>query len=103
MPGGQCLAARPSGRRVRSGARRPAEPGFAGRERDAGQGSESGRRGSNPRPSAWEADALPTELRPRQEDQDSSVGEIISATRTGGTGMATMTKTDLEATAKALV
>ena len=25
----------------------------------------SGRRGSNPRPSAWEADALPTELRPR--------------------------------------
>src|SRR5438045_6345378 len=27
--------------------------------------SESGRRGSNPRPSAWEADALPTELRPR--------------------------------------
>jgi Flp pilus assembly pilin Flp len=28
---------------------------------------ESGRRGSNPRPSAWEADALPTELRPRPE------------------------------------
>ena len=27
--------------------------------------SQSGRRGSNPRPSAWEADALPTELRPR--------------------------------------
>jgi hypothetical protein len=26
----------------------------------------SGRRGSNPRPSAWEADALPTELRPRR-------------------------------------
>ena len=26
---------------------------------------ESGRRVSNPRPSAWEADALPTELRPR--------------------------------------
>src|SRR3954452_10598686 len=25
----------------------------------------SGRRGSNSRPSAWEADALPTELRPR--------------------------------------
>src|SRR5438105_13297347 len=25
----------------------------------------SGRWGSNPRPSAWEADALPTELRPR--------------------------------------
>ena len=28
-------------------------------------GFRSGRRGSNPRPSAWEADALPTELRPR--------------------------------------
>jgi hypothetical protein len=27
--------------------------------------STSGRRGSNPRPSAWEADALPTELLPR--------------------------------------
>ena len=27
--------------------------------------TESGRWGSNPRPSAWEADALPTELRPR--------------------------------------
>src|SRR5262249_23739333 len=26
----------------------------------------SGRWGSNPRPSAWEADALPTELRPRR-------------------------------------
>src|SRR3954471_4683989 len=26
---------------------------------------ESGRRGSNSQPSAWEADALPTELRPR--------------------------------------
>src|SRR5207244_12414812 len=26
--------------------------------------SRSGRRGSNPRPSAWEADALPTELHP---------------------------------------
>ncbi len=25
----------------------------------------SGRRGSNPRPSAWEADALPIELRPQ--------------------------------------
>ena len=29
------------------------------------QSAESGRRASNPRPSAWEADALPTELRPR--------------------------------------
>src|SRR5690349_17933650 len=36
-------------------------------ERDEGPGDpyRSGRRGSNPRPSAWEADALPTELRPR--------------------------------------
>lgn len=30
-----------------------------------GGGVLSGRRGSNPRPSAWEADALPTELLPR--------------------------------------
>src|SRR5436309_14910816 len=29
------------------------------------QPERSGRRVSNPRPSAWEADALPTELRPR--------------------------------------
>ncbi len=29
-------------------------------------GDASGRRASNPRPSAWEADALPTELRPRR-------------------------------------
>ncbi len=28
---------------------------------------ESGKRGSNPRPSAWEADALPTELLPQIE------------------------------------
>ena len=27
----------------------------------------SGRRGSNPRPSAWKADALPTELLPLKE------------------------------------
>ena len=32
------------------------------------EGSRSGRRGSNPRPSAWEADALPTELRPRPKE-----------------------------------
>ena len=30
--------------------------------------AKSGRRGSNPRPSAWEADALPAELRPRAEN-----------------------------------
>ena len=29
----------------------------------------SGKRGSNPRPSAWEADALPTELLPHYEAQ----------------------------------
>src|SRR5207253_1719284 len=29
----------------------------------------SGERGSNPRPSAWEADALPTELSPREGDR----------------------------------
>jgi hypothetical protein len=45
--GGTVLATRPAGRRVRSVARRPAEPGYAGRERAAGQGSESGRPGSN--------------------------------------------------------
>jgi hypothetical protein len=33
------------------------------------QTSQSGRRGSNPRPSAWEADALPTELLPRSAPQ----------------------------------
>ena len=32
-------------------------------------GSLSGRRGSNPRPSAWEADALPTELLPQTDRQ----------------------------------
>src|SRR3954452_6353879 len=32
---------------------------------EIGSTNESGRRGSNSRPSAWEADALPTELRPR--------------------------------------
>ena len=30
----------------------------------------SGKRGSNPRPSAWEADALPTELLPHCEFSD---------------------------------
>jgi hypothetical protein len=30
-----------------------------------GEEGKSGRRGSNPRPSAWEADALPTELLPQ--------------------------------------
>jgi hypothetical protein len=40
-------------------------------------GSRSGRWGSNPRPSAWEADALPTELRPRGE-QCTGIGGIYS-------------------------
>ena len=31
--------------------------------------TKSGRWGSNPRPSAWEADALPTELRPRASNR----------------------------------
>src|SRR3954469_13843107 len=39
-------------------------PTQTGPERHAAAPS-SGRRVSNPRPSAWEADALPTELRPR--------------------------------------
>ncbi len=33
---------------------------------DKPEGPLSGRRDSNPRPSAWKADALPTELRPHQ-------------------------------------
>jgi hypothetical protein len=34
----------------------------------------SGRRGSNPRPSAWKADALPTELLPLASALVSNVG-----------------------------
>lgn len=34
----------------------------------------SGRRGSNPRPLAWEANALPTELHPRRFGQSSGLG-----------------------------
>src|SRR5438034_8467222 len=43
--------------------------------------SESGRRGSNPRPSAWKADALPTELRPRAEwwGKDSNLRRLTPA------------------------
>jgi hypothetical protein len=37
---------------------------IAARKCETPRGPESGRRVSNPRPSAWEADALPTELRP---------------------------------------
>jgi hypothetical protein len=66
-------ADRGGGRTLRSGfdtghIRATPGPGVAGpdngKRRLAGT-SQSGRRGSNPRPSAWEADALPTELRPR--------------------------------------
>ena len=32
----------------------------------------SGKRGSNPRPSAWEADALPTELLPHFSHNDNA-------------------------------
>src|SRR4029453_200925 len=39
----------------------------------------SGRRGSNPRPSAWEADALPTELRPRSRIVASARARSLSA------------------------
>jgi Flp pilus assembly pilin Flp len=63
--------------------------------------SRSGRRGSNPRPSAWEADALPTELRPRAkkgtapslhqgiaekglQDDDSSVRTLLDWHREDG-------------------
>jgi hypothetical protein len=38
---------------------------FAASFREVVRRDESGRRVSNPRPSAWEADALPTELRPQ--------------------------------------
>jgi hypothetical protein len=55
LPG--CYPRSPPGRR------RP-EPG-AEKLRSSGLGIWSGKRDSNPRPSAWEADALPTELFPR--------------------------------------
>ena len=64
---------RPSRRKIRADFHRitagdanvPQQRGNPLRERVSGQPCESGRWGSNPRPSAWEADALPTELRPR--------------------------------------
>ena len=67
---GQCCAARA---RI-AGRRRPREAGGGAatpaREARADDGDRT-------RPSAWEADALPTELRPRGA-QDSSVGAIFS-------------------------
>ena len=46
--------------------------------------SRSGRRGSNPRPSAWEADALPTELLPQDPAEFTAVKPLSarSARRT---------------------
>src|ERR671925_2000427 len=41
----------------------------------------SGRRVSNPRPSAWEADALPAELRPRGAQDTAIGGSPASAAR----------------------
>src|SRR5689334_3067890 len=52
-------------RRLQVGVRAHRFSSLVGRGTGAA-GRESGRRGSNPRPSAWEADALPTELRPRR-------------------------------------
>ena len=40
----------------------------------------SGKRGSNPRPSAWEADALPTELLPRCFHQNDKFMNLIFTT-----------------------
>ena len=39
----------------------------------------SGKRDSNPRPSAWEADALPTELLPRSECKYTKSAELSSS------------------------
>src|SRR2546423_4673251 len=54
------------------------------------RGRESGERGSNPRPSAWEADALPTELPPRWADSSRKIGprtaSLFAPTDTDGNG-----------------
>ena len=64
---------------------------LGGCRRVAGGGCRSGRRVSNPRPSAWEADALPTELRPRwaaileaAQGRGSTLGRGEAALRGGG-------------------
>src|ERR1043165_3202846 len=44
--------------------RRRSTPELRGRESNINRGRWSGRRDSNSRPSAWKADALPTELHP---------------------------------------
>ena len=43
----------------------------------------SGKRGSNPRPPAWEASALPTELLPQQSDYTPRKCGADTRTRTG--------------------
>src|SRR5690606_9198741 len=55
----------PRGNRSVGTARRGRPPVTCSRLPTHGSRHQSGRRGSNPRPSAWEADALPTELLPR--------------------------------------
>src|SRR5919106_2404468 len=51
----------------------PNPAGLQAKRCESLQTQESGRRASNPRPLAWEANALPTELRPRTT-RDSSAG-----------------------------
>src|SRR3954452_22412468 len=45
---------------------------------------ESGRRVSNPRPSAWEADALPTELRPLGRLVEPQARTLLPQLKRGG-------------------
>ena len=52
---------------------RPAPPYHHQRKKRSARTSSSGKRDSNPRPSAWEADALPTELFPHYGVQSYSV------------------------------
>ena len=52
---------------------RPAPPRLSKQKKRSAKTSWSGKRDSNPRPSAWEADALPTELFPRYGVQSYSV------------------------------
>src|ERR671919_203873 len=51
----------------------PNPAGLQAKRCESLQPQKSGRRASNPRPLAWEANALPTELRPRTT-RDSSAG-----------------------------
>lgn len=71
----------------------------------------SGRRDSNPRPSAWKADALPTELLPQAKDERRN-GNVEAALRTShfllrtsevwagkDSNLRTLTRTDLQSVA----